>query len=281
MRIVDVSKIENAVRELSIETNRFLGEDIKSALEQSLDKEETETGREVIGQIIENSRIAGEEGIPICQDTGFAIVFLEIGQDVRLSGDNLKDAVNRGISRGYREGYMRKSILRDPLTNPVNTGDNTPAVIHTEIVPGETVKVTLMPKGGGAENMSRLGMLKPSDGLEGIRSFVVETVELAGANACPPVIVGVGIGGTFDYVTLLSKKALLRKIGQRNEDPGIAKLEREWLKEVNSLGIGPGGFGGRITALELFIEVFPRHIATLPVAVNIQCNAARAGTKII
>ena len=256
MRTIDVSKIENAVRELSIETNRFLGEDVISALESSLGKEENETGKEVIGEIIENSRIAGEESLPICQDTGFAIVFLEIGQEVKLSGGDLRDAVNRGISRGYREGFLRKSILRDPITNPINTGDNTPAVIHTEIVPGEKVKVTLMPKGGGAENMSRLGMLKPSDGIEGIRSFVVETVELAGANACPP-------------------------IGERNEDPIIAKLEREWLEEINSLGIGPAGFGGKITALELFIEVFPRHIATLPVAVNIQCNAARTGTRII
>jgi len=193
----------------------------------------------------------------------------------------LQDAVNRGVREGYTEGFLRKSIVRDPLTNPVNTDDNTPAIVHTELVPGDRVKITLMPKGGGSENMSRVKMMKPSDGVEGAKAFVLETVRSAGGNPCPPVIVGVGVGGTFDYVTYLAKRSLLRKIGERHSDPEIAALETEWLEEVNKLGIGPAGLGGIVTALDLFIEVFPRHIATFPVAVNIQCNAARVKTRIL
>ncbi|MCD6398101.1 MAG: fumarate hydratase, partial [Spirochaetaceae bacterium] len=238
-------------------------------------------GKAVLRQLIENQNIAEKEKIPICQDTGFTIVYLEIGMEVSLTGGNIYDAVNKGVGEGYTKGFLRKSIVKNPLTHPVNTNDNTPAIIHTELVSGDKIKITLMPKGGGAENMSRLKMMKPSDGIQGVMDFILETVQLAGANPCPPIIVGVGVGGTFDYVAHLAKKSLIRKIGERNSDPEIAALETEWLKEVNKLGIGPGGFGGRVTALDLFVEVFPRHIATFPVAVNIQCNAARVIARIL
>jgi fumarate hydratase subunit alpha len=234
-----------------------------------------------LNQLLRNQDIAKNEKIPICQDTGFTVVFLEVGMDVKLTGGSIHDAVNQGVREGYTEGFLRKSIVQDPLTNPVNTKDNTPAIVHTDLVSGDRVKITLMPKGGGSENMSRIKMMKPSDGVEGVRAFILETVQTAGGNPCPPVIVGVGVGGTFDYVAYLAKKSLLRKIGERNSNPDVAALEREWLEEVNKLGIGPAGLGGRVTALDLFIEVFPRHIATFPVAVNIQCNAARVKTRIL
>ncbi len=281
MREINISEITETVRELSIEANLVAGCDLRDALTHSLEKEESPAGKVVLRQLLDNQVIAEEEKIPICQDTGFTVVYIEIGMDVRFTGGILKDAVNQGVREGYREGNLRKSIVKDPLTNPVNTGDNTPAIIHTELVPGDSVKITLMPKGGGAENMSRIKMMKPSDGVNGVRDFILETVSLAGGNPCPPIIIGVGVGGTFDYSAYLAKKSLLRRIGVRSSDPEIAAMEMNWLEEVNMLGIGPAGFGGRVTALDLFIEVFPRHIATFPVAVNIQCNAARVKSRIL
>ncbi len=281
LREIDVREIRDAVKRLSIEANTSVTPELREKLKESLREEESPTGKAVLRQLLENLEIAEREKLPICQDTGFAVVFVEIGNRVVFTGGLLGDAINQGVRDGYREGYLRKSIVKDPITNPVNTGDNTPAIIHTEIVEGERVKITLLPKGGGAENMSRIAMLKPTDGVEGIKEFVIETVDKAGANACPPLVIGVGIGGTFDYVAFLAKRAILRKIGERNPDPRIARYEREWLEEVNKLGIGPAGLGGKTTALDLFIEVFPRHIATFPVAVNIQCNAARVKSCVI
>ncbi len=280
-REIDVKEITDAVKEMSIEANTVAGCDLRKALAVSLEKEESPLGKAVLRQLLENQKIAEEEKIPICQDTGFTVIYMEIGMDVRFTDGSLTDAVNRGVREGYSEGFLRKSIVRDPLTNPVNTGDNTPAIIHTDLVSGSSVKITLMPKGGGAENMSRIKMMKPSDGVRGVRDFILETVSLAGGNPCPPIIIGVGVGGTFDYVAYLAKRSLLRKIGERNRDPELAALEKSFLIEVNKLGIGPGGVGGRITALDLFLEVFPRHIATFPVAVNIQCNAARVKTRLL
>lgn len=281
MRDIDLGEISKVVKELSIEACTVANCDLRSAIADSLEKEESPVGKAVLSQLLKNQDIAKTEKIPICQDTGFTVVFLEIGMDVRFTGGTLDEAVNQGVRDGYIEGFLRKSIIKDPITNPVNTKDNTPAIIHMELVPGDRVKITIMPKGGGSENMSRIGMLKPSDGVEGIKNFVLETVRTAGGNPCPPIIVGVGVGGTFDYVAYMAKKSLLRKIGERNPDPGIAAMETAWLEEVNKLGIGPAGLGGRVTAMDLFIEVFPRHIATLPVAVNIQCNAARVKTRIL
>lgn len=280
-REINVSKITSAVRDLSIEANLVANCDLREAFISSIDKEVSPAGKAVLVQLIENQDIAKKEKIPICQDTGFIVVYLELGMDVRLTGGTIKQAVDQGVREGYTEGYLRKSIIKDPLTNPVNTNDNTPAIVHIDLVAGDKIKITLMPKGGGAENMSRIKMMKPSDGVQGVRDFILKTVQSAGGNPCPPIIVGVGVGGTFDYVAHLSKKSLLRKIGERNSDPEIAIMETEWLEEVNKLGIGPAGLGGRVTALDLFIEVFPRHIATFPVAVNIQCNAARVKTRII
>lgn len=281
MREIDLGDVTRAVKELSIEANTVVNKDLRDALTSSLSREISPAGKAVLRQLLKNQDIAQTEKIPICQDTGFTVVFLEIGMDVRLLSGTLRDAVDEGVREGYKEGFLRKSIVREPLTHPVNTKDNTPAIVHTELVPGDRVKITLMPKGGGSENMSRIKMMKPSGGVEGVKNFILETVQLAGGNPCPPVIVGVGVGGTFDYVAYLAKKSLLRKIGERNADPEIAAMEVTWLEEVNKLGIGPAGLGGRVTALELFIEVFPRHIATFPVAVNIQCNAARVKTKIL
>ncbi|RKX91712.1 MAG: fumarate hydratase [Spirochaetes bacterium] len=281
MREIELREISRAVKELSIEANTVANDDLRCALKASIEKEESPAGKAVLNQLLKNQDIAKTEKIPICQDTGFAVVFLEIGIDVRLIGRSLEEAVNQGVRDGYTEGFLRKSILKDPLTQPVNTKDNTPAIIHTAIVPGNGVRITMMPKGGGSENMSRIEMLKPSDGVEGIKDFVLETVRTAGGNPCPPIIVGVGVGGTFDYVAFLAKKSLLRKIGERNADPELAAMEVSWLEEVNKLGIGPAGLGGRVTAMDLFLEVFPRHIATLPVAVNIQCNAARVKTRVL
>jgi fumarate hydratase subunit alpha len=280
-REIDVNEITIAVRELSIESNTIASCDLKDALKSSIAKELSPVGKVILKQLIKNQDIAKNEKIPICQDTGFTVVYLEIGMEVVLSGGTVEDAVNQGVREGYTQGFLRKSIIRDPLTNPINTKDNTPAICHIDLVPGNKIKITLMPKGGGAENMSRIKMMKPADGVDGVGKFILETVKMAGGNACPPIIVGVGVGGTFDYVAYLSKKSLLRKIGERNSDPEIAALEEKWLLEVNKLGIGPGGLGGNISALDLFVEVFPRHIATFPVAVNIQCNAARVKTRII
>jgi len=281
MRNVDVHEITKIVKRLSIEACTIANDSLVDSFKRSQAKEESAVGKAIFQQLLENVEIARNEATPICQDTGFTVIFMEIGQEVSFTGGLLKDAVNAGVAAGYTEGYLRKSIVKDPITNPVNTGDNTPAILHTDIVAGDKVKITLMPKGGGSENMSRIKMLKPADGVQGIKDFVIETVKSAGGNPCPPIFVGVGVGGTFDYVAYMAKKALLRPIGKRNADPKIAEYEREWLEEVNKLGIGPAGLGGRITAIDLFIEVYPRHIATFPVAVNIQCHANREKTFIL
>ncbi|GBE26981.1 L(+)-tartrate dehydratase subunit alpha [bacterium BMS3Bbin03] len=280
MREFDVKKITEAVKRLSMETNYFLGEDMVKALKASLDKEESPVGKSVLGQIIENQEIARTEQMAICQDTGFTVVFIDLGQDVHLTGGDLTEAVNEGVRQGYQEGYLRKSIVKDPL-HRVNTGDNTPAVIHLRIVPGEKVHLTVAPKGGGSENMSEVQMLKPADGPEGVKNFVIDRVRRSGGNPCPPIVVGVGIGGTYETAALIAKRALLRELGQFNPDPYYAEMEKELLRAINRLGIGPMGLGGRVTALGVFIETYPCHIASLPIAVNIQCHAARHKSVVI
>jgi fumarate hydratase subunit alpha len=262
------------------EANYFLGQDVIAALEKGLHEEVSPAGKEVFKQLLENARIAAEEEIPICQDTGFAVIFVELGQDVHLTGGDFNEAIQEGVRRGYTEGYLRKSIVKDPLER-VNSNDNTPAVIHIDIVPGDKIKLVFVPKGGGSENMSAVKMLTPSQGVGGLVDFVVDTVSLAGANPCPPLVVGVGFGGTFEKVALLAKKALLRPLGQPNANPFYADLEKEILKRINQTGIGPQGFGGRITAMAVHIEVFPCHIATMPAAVNINCHACRHVERVI
>ena len=274
MRELNVSVITEAVKNLCIEANYYLGDDIKEALEASKKKETWKLAEDVLDKIIANSEIACKEEMPICQDTGMACVFMEIGQDVHLVGGKLEDAINEGVRRGYEEGYLRKSVVEDPIER-VNTKDNTPAIIYYDIVEGDEVKITLAPKGFGSENMSNIGMLKPSDGIEGVKKFILETVKAAGPNPCPPMVVGVGIGGTFDKAAYLAKKALIRSIDIRNGNEFYKNLEEELLEKINKLGIGPQGFGGRTTALGLNIEVYPTHIAGLPVAVNINCHATR------
>lgn len=273
MRTIKASEISERVKDLCIEANTDLGEDVLDALRKALDREESPTGREILSQLIENARVARKEKVPMCQDTGFAVFFVDLGRDVRIEGGSLEEAINEGVRRGYREGYLRKSIC-DPISRE-NTGDNTPAIIHLRQVEGETLRIVFAPKGAGSENMSRIAMLKPAEGLKGIKAFVVETVDRAGANPCPPVIVGVGVGGTFEKAALLAKEALLRPVGNKNPDERWAEVEEELLREINSLGIGPMGLGGRTTALAVHIESHPCHIASLPVAVNIQCHAAR------
>lgn len=260
-------------------SNYHIGEDVLEALKKAVHTEESPTGREILEQIIENDRIARAEQVPMCQDTGFAVILLEVGQDVHIQGD-LREAVNEGVRQGYKEGYLRKSILGDPIKR-VNTKDNTPAVIHAEIVPGDVVTVRFAAKGGGSENMSRIKMMPPSAGVEGVKKFVVETVAEAGSNPCPPILVGVGIGGTFEQCALLAKKALFRKVGERNPDPYYADLERELLLLVNKTGVGPQGLGGTTTALEVFVLTYPCHIASFPAAVNIQCHAARHEERVL
>ncbi|OGP88520.1 MAG: fumarate hydratase [Deltaproteobacteria bacterium RBG_16_48_10] len=273
MREIDVKWITQKVRDLCIEGNTDLGEDVLQAFDRALEKEESPLGIEILRELKENARIARDEKVPICQDTGFAVIFVELGQDVHLVGGNLKEAIFEGVRQGYRDGYLRKSICH-PFTR-VNTGDNTPAIIHTEIVPGEKVKITVAPKGGGSENMSRVTMLAPSEGIEGIKRFIVQRVKESGSNPCPPTIVGVGIGGNFEQAALLAKKSLLRPLGSRNPDPELEKLESETLTEINKLGIGPQGLGGRTTSLAVHILMMPCHIASFPLAVNIQCHAQR------
>ncbi len=275
MREISVTDIANTMARLCQEANFDLGADVLDSLKRARDKEESPLGRQVLDQILENDSIATNENIPICQDCGTAVVFLEVGQDAHIIGGDLYTAVEEGVRQGYKEGYLRKSIVGQPFSARVNTKDNTPAVIHLDMVPGNRLKITVMPKGGGSENMSRLAMLTPAKGRQGVIDFVVNSVAEAGSNPCPPVIVGVGIGGTADKAMILAKKALLRRVGEPNPDPEIAELEREILERVNSLGIGPQGFGGRTTALAVHAEVFPTHIAMLPVAVNLQCHAAR------
>lgn len=280
MREVNVALITDTVKRLSIEANYFLGADIKESLEKSRKEETYELAGQVLDKIILNSEIACKEKMPMCQDTGMACVFLKIGQDVHFVGGNLEAAINEGVRRGYEDGFLRKSVVDDPIRR-VNTKDNTPAVIYYDIVDGDKVKITLAPKGFGSENMSKIGMLKPSDGLEGVKNFVIETVKAAGPNPCPPMVVGVGIGGTFDKAAYLAKKALIRPINTSNKDEFYKDLEIELLEKINKLGIGPQGFGGKTTALGLNIETYPTHIAGLPVAVNINCHATRHKEAII
>lgn len=274
MREVSVEKIVDTVKELCIESNYYLGDDIRNGLKDSIEKEEYPLANDVLKKIYLNADIARDNSMPICQDTGMACVFVELGQDVHITGGSLEDAINEGVRRGYEEGFLRKSVVKDPL-NRVNTKDNTPAIIYYDIVKGDKVKITVAPKGFGSENMSRIAMLKPSDGVEGVKRFILETVENAGPNPCPPMVVGVGIGGTFDKAAYLAKKALLRPIDQSSGIEFYKDLEEELISEINKLGIGPQGFGGRTTALGINIEVYPTHIAGLPVAVNINCHATR------
>ena len=280
MREIEVSRIRDAVERMCLSSNLHLPGDMQEAVLSARAEEDGPIARSILDRIIENYELAAKEEIPICQDTGMACVFLEVGQDVHLTGGSLYDAVNEGVRRGYIGGYLRKSVEKDPVRRE-NTGDNTPAMITTDIVPGEQVKITVAPKGFGSENMSALKMLKPSEGLEGIKRFVLETVENAGPNPCPPIVVGVGIGGNFDHVALLAKKALLRPVAERHPDPFYAALEEELLDLINALGIGPQGFGGRTTALAVNIETLPTHIAGMPCAVNISCHVTRHETEVI
>ncbi len=275
MREIKVSSITQTVARLCQEANFELGEDVLAALKQARQTEESELGREVLSQLLENARIAKQEHLPLCQDCGTAVVFLEIGQETHLTGGDLYQAVEEGVRQGYAQGYLRKSIVSHPFSDRINTRDNTPPIIHTEITPGDRLKIIVMPKGSGAENMSRLAMLKPADGRQGIIDLVVRTVNEAGGNPCPPLTIGLGIGATSEKAMLLAKKALLREVAKPSPDPEIAELERETLARVNALGIGPLGFGGSTTALAVHAEVMPTHIASLPVAVNLQCHSAR------
>lgn len=280
MREIEVQQITDVVERLCIAANQYLPEDVQCAIKNCRACEEWETAQGVLDNIITNFEIAKEEQVPICQDTGMACVFLEIGQDVHIVGGNLAEAVDEGVRRGYDKGYLRKSVVKDPVRRG-NTGDNTPAVLYTEIVPGEQIKITVGPKGFGSENMSAIRMFKPSAGLQGIKDFIIETVENAGPNPCPPMVVGVGIGGTFDKAALLAKKALMRPLDERNADPFYADLENEMLEKINELGIGPQGFGGRTTAIGLNIETMPTHIAGMPCAININCHATRHKAEVI
>jgi len=278
VRPLDVAAVTAAVRELCITANHDLPVDVYDALAAARETEESPVGREILGQLVENADITAADRVPICQDTGLAVVFAEVGQDVHLTGGDFADAVYEGVRRGYADGYLRKSAAEEPAHARRNTGDNTPAIVHTSIVPGDRVRLTVMPKGGGAENMSSLTMLKPSQGWAGMADAVVETVSRAGSNPCPPVVIGVGIGGTIDAVTLFAKKALLRDVGSTHPDPRIAAMEDGLLERINALGIGPQGLGGRTTALDVFIEEMPCHIASMPRYVNVQCHAQRHRT---
>lgn len=274
MREIHISKIIDTVKELCIEANYYLSNDVKRALCNAKENETWPLAENILDQIILNSDIAKNENMPICQDTGMACIFIDIGQDVHIVGGLLDDAINEGVRRGYEEGFLRKSVVKDPI-NRINTKDNTPAIIYYNMVAGDKIKITVAPKGFGSENMSRIKMLKPSDGLQGVKDFIIETVKLAGPNPCPPIVIGVGIGGTFDKAAYLAKKALIRPLDKRNEDKFYSDLEEELLANINKLGIGPQGFGGKTTALGLNIETYPTHIAGLTVAVNINCHATR------
>ena len=275
MREIQAADITAAVSRLCREANYFLGDDVFQALERAQASEPSPAGREALRQIIENACIARDESVPICQDCGLAVVYVELGQDVRVVGGDLYKAIEEGVRQGYTEGYLRKSAVRQPYSARVNTKDNTPPIIHTEVVPGEHLKLTVVPKGGGSENMSAVRMLTPAAGRQGVIDFVVEAVDKAGSNPCPPIIVGVGIGGTFEWAAHLAKKSLLRTLGEPNPDREVAELERDLLERINKLGIGPQGYGGHTTALAVHVETFPAHIASLPVAVNLQCHASR------
>ena len=280
MRTITTDTIIQNIKEMCIEANYSLTSDVKDKLYQAAEEENSPLGRQILSQLKENLQIAKDDEIPICQDTGMACVFLEIGQDVHITDGDLTEAVNEGVRRGYTNGYLRKSVVKDPVRRG-NTGDNTPAMLYTEIVPGEHIRITVGPKGFGSENMSAIRMFKPSAGIEGIKDFILETVETAGPNPCPPMVVGVGIGGTFDKAALLAKKALMRPVDTQNPDPYYADLEKEMLEKINQLGIGPQGFGGRTTAIGLNIETMPTHIAGMPCAINISCHVTRHKTEVL
>jgi len=275
MREIKAKDITETVARLSKEANYYLGEDVVAALKKAREQEESPAGRQILDQLLENAGIAAKEQMPLCQDCGLAVVFVEMGQDAHITGGDLVQAINEGVRKGYAEGYLRKSAVKQPFSARVNTKDNTPAIIHTEIVPGDKLKITIAPKGGGSENMSRFTVLKPAQGRQGVVDFVVNAVDEAGSNPCPPTIVGVGIGGTAEKAMIMAKKALLREVGKPSSDLEVAELEKELLQRINSTGVGPGGVGGRITSLAVHVETFPAHIASLPVAVNIQCHSAR------
>lgn len=280
MRTIHVGEITKNIKEMCIEANYFLSQDMDTAMKHAVSTEKAPLGRQILSQLQENLQIAGKDMIPICQDTGMAVVFLEIGQEVHLEGGLLEDAVNEGVRQGYKEGYLRKSVVKDPLERE-NTKDNTPAVIHYEIVEGDAVVITVAPKGFGSENMSRIFMLKPADGIEGVKQAILTAVKDAGSNACPPMVIGVGIGGTFEKCALMAKKALTRKAGSHSETPYVKEMEEELLQKINGLGIGPGGLGGTVTALAVHVETYPTHIAGLPVAVNICCHVNRHVTRVL
>lgn len=280
MRTIEVAQITETIKEMCIEANHFLSDDMKEALYNAQKKEESTLGKQILGQLQENLCIAGEDMIPICQDTGMAVIFMEIGQDVHFTGGSLEDAINEGVRRGYVDGFLRKSVVADPLIRD-NTKDNTPAVIHYEMVPGDNVTITLAPKGFGSENMSRVFMLKPADGIEGAKEAILTAVKDAGPNACPPMVVGVGIGGTFEKCALLAKKALTRSVNERSAIPYVKEMEEELLQKINNSGIGPGGLGGRTTAFAVNINTYPTHIAGLPVAVNICCHVNRHAVRVL
>lgn len=280
MRELDVKVITENIKEMCIEATHFLTEDMKNVLDDSVTKEESPLGKQILQQLQENLQIAGDEMIPICQDTGMAVVFIKVGQDVHFTGGNIEDAINEGVRQGYTEGYLRKSVVKDPIIRE-NTKDNTPAIIHYSIVEGNDVEITVAPKGFGSENMSRIFMLKPADGIDGVKNAILTAVKEAGPNACPPMVVGVGIGGTFEKCALLAKEALTRNINEQSKIPYVKELEEEMLEKINCLGIGPGGFGGRVTAFAVNIETYPTHIAGLPVAVNICCHVNRHSHRVI
>ena len=280
MRDVNVSEITKNIKEMCIEANHYLSKDMEKALKKASETEESELGKKILGQLMDNLDIADKEMIPICQDTGMAVIFMEIGQDVHFEGGNLEDAVNEGIRRGYVDGYLRKSVVKDPILRE-NTKDNTPGIIHYKIVPGDQVKIKVAPKGFGSENMSRVFMLKPAEGIEGVKDAVLTAVKDAGPNACPPMVVGVGIGGTFEKCALMAKEALTREAGSHSEIPYVKDLEEELLEKINGLGIGPGGLGGTTTAMAVNINTYPTHIAGLPVAVNICCHVNRHAIRTI
>ena len=280
MRTINVNTITENIKDMCIQANHFLADDMDKAMKHALETEEAPLGRQILDQLQDNLKIAAEDMIPICQDTGMAVIFMKIGQDVHFEGGSLEDAINEGVRQGYVEGFLRKSVVGDPIIRE-NTKDNTPAVIHYSIVPGDKVEIKVAPKGFGSENMSRVFMLKPADGIEGVKEAILKAVRDAGPNACPPMVVGVGIGGTFDKAALLAKKALMRPLDSSNPDPFYADLEKEMLEKINELGIGPQGFGGKTTAIGLNIETMPTHIAGMPCAINIDCHVTRHKTEVI
>lgn len=280
VRTIEVGVLTQNIKEMCIEANHFLSKDMEKIFKESVKKEESPLGKQILNQLQENLEIAGKEMIPICQDTGMAVIFLEVGQDVHFEGGSVEDAINEGVRQGYTEGFLRKSVVKDPLIRE-NTKDNTPAIIHYSIVPGDQVKITVAPKGFGSENMSKIFMLKPADGIEGVKEAILSAVREAGPNACPPMVIGVGIGGTFEKCAILAKQALTREAGSHSEIPYVKEMEEELLEKINGLGIGPGGLGGRITAMAININTYPTHIAGLPVAVNICCHVNRHSVRTI